>query len=44
MTEAQQQWEAWYQAFQQLREAWPADIDVPCPNTDHGRVPDLLHR
>ena len=38
LTEPQRQWEAWYEAFQKLREAWPADIVVPCPNTDHGRV------
>jgi hypothetical protein len=38
MTESQRRWESWYQAFVRISEAWPQAIDVPCPNSDHGRV------
>jgi hypothetical protein len=38
MTDSQRLWESWYQAFLKVHEARPADVDVPCPNSDHGRV------
>ena len=38
MTDAQRLWESWYQAFVKISEAWPAEVNVPCPNSDHGRV------
>lgn len=38
MTESQRLWNSWYQAFLQISRAWPAEINVPCPNSDHGRV------
>ena len=38
MTDAQRLWEAWYQAFEQISQAWPTEVEVRCPNTDRGRV------
>ena len=38
ITESQRLWEAWFQAFSKIREAWPEPTDVPCPNGDGGRV------
>jgi hypothetical protein len=38
MTESQQVWESWVHAFARVRDAWPEQIDVPCPNSDGGHV------
>ncbi|MFC7532213.1 hypothetical protein [Actinoplanes sp. GCM10030250] len=38
MTEGNRRWEAWFDAFTKIRDAWPAWEDVPCPDGDHGRL------
>jgi hypothetical protein len=38
MTESNRRWEAWFDAFTKIREAWPARLDVLCPEGDQGRM------
>lgn len=38
MTESQRTWEAWFDAFTRIRDAWPERIDVPCPDGDRGKL------
>ena len=38
MTESNRRWEAWFDAFSRIREAWPARLDVLCPDGDQGRM------
>ncbi|GID93416.1 hypothetical protein Adi01nite_28280 [Amorphoplanes digitatis] len=38
MTNSQRTWEAWFDAFTKMRDAWPERIEVPCPDGDHGRL------
>jgi hypothetical protein len=38
MTETQRVWEEWFRAFSRIQAAWPAEVDVPCPQGDGGRV------
>ncbi len=38
MTDSQRTWEAWFDAFTKIRDAWPERIDVPCPDGDPGRL------
>ncbi|WP_045748127.1 hypothetical protein [Actinoplanes rectilineatus] len=38
MTDADRRWEAWFDAFTRIRDAWPDQIDVPCPDGDHGQL------
>ncbi|GID31122.1 hypothetical protein [Paractinoplanes brasiliensis] len=38
MTESQQRWEAWFDAFTRIRDAWPERVEPPCPDGDGGRL------
>ena len=38
MIESQRNWEAWFDAFTRIRDAWPERIEVPCPDGDAGRL------
>ncbi|GIE98197.1 hypothetical protein [Paractinoplanes rishiriensis] len=38
MTESQRYWETWFDAFTRIRDAWPAPVDVPCPDGDGGKL------
>jgi hypothetical protein len=38
MADSQGTWEAWFDAFTRIRDAWPEPIDVACPDGDHGRL------
>jgi hypothetical protein len=38
MTESQRRWEAWFDAFTKIRDAWPGPADVPCPEGDGGEL------
>ncbi|MCY1141863.1 hypothetical protein OWR29_28030 [Actinoplanes sp. Pm04-4] len=38
MTDSQRTWEAWFDAFTRIRDAWPERIYVPCPDGDDGRL------
>jgi hypothetical protein len=38
MTESQQLWEAWMQAFSRVRDALPDKVAVPCPSRGDGTV------
>ncbi|WP_157441710.1 hypothetical protein [Actinoplanes awajinensis] len=38
MPDAGRRWEAWFDAFTKIRDAWPEPIDVPCPDRDQGRL------
>ena len=38
MTESQGTWEAWFDAFTRIRDAWPTPVDVRCPDGDGGRL------
>ncbi|GAA1643094.1 hypothetical protein [Actinoplanes couchii] len=38
MTDSNRRWEAWFTAFTTMRDAWPARVDVPCPDGDQGRL------
>ena len=38
MTDSQRTWEAWFDAFTAIRDAWPTRIEVPCPDGDGGRL------
>jgi hypothetical protein len=38
MTQSQRRWEAWFDAFTRIRDAWPERVDVPCPDGDQGRL------
>ncbi|MEU4161168.1 hypothetical protein [Actinoplanes sp. NPDC026670] len=38
MTESNRRWEAWFDAFTRMRDAWPDRIEELCPDGDQGRM------
>ncbi|WP_229072236.1 hypothetical protein [Actinoplanes sp. DH11] len=38
MTDSSRRWEAWFDAFTKIRDAWPTRVDVPCPDGDQGKL------
>lgn len=38
MTEGRREWEAWFDAFTRIRDAWPTKISVSCPGCGEGSV------
>lgn len=38
MTESQRRWEAWFDAYARIDDAWPDRLQVPCPEGDGGVV------
>ncbi|MEU8657286.1 hypothetical protein [Actinoplanes philippinensis] len=38
MTESNRRWEAWFETFSRIREAWPTRLDARCPDGDQGRM------
>ncbi|MBL7256221.1 hypothetical protein [Paractinoplanes lichenicola] len=38
MAGAQRRWEAWFDAFTRIRDAWPVRVEALCPDGDGGRL------
>ena len=38
MTESQRYWESWFDAFTEIRDAFPKPVDVRCPDGDGGKL------
>ncbi|MEU4564330.1 hypothetical protein AB0F72_38610 [Actinoplanes sp. NPDC023936] len=38
MTDPSRRWQAWFDAFTKIRDAWPTRLDVRCPDGDQGHL------